>query len=117
HIMELVENVSNRVVLLADGKVVADGDFAQLQTQNQEGSLEKIFNQLTGFNDQENIVETFINRVMQDDGCAGDAYFSHLEYSRLFSPIIGKVPTGLPPLTIVCIGEINHGSPPCFHAF
>src|SRR5699024_7832130 len=46
HIMELVENVSNRVVLLADGKVVADGDFAQLQTQNQEGSLEKIFNQL-----------------------------------------------------------------------
>ena len=73
HIMELVENVSNRVVLLADGKVVADGDFAQLQTQNQEGSLEKIFNQLTGFNDQENIVETFINRVMQDDGCAGDA--------------------------------------------
>src|SRR5699024_3710059 len=70
NIMELVEHVSNRVVLLADGKVVADGNFAQLQTQNQEGSLEKIFNQLTGFNEQENIVKTFINHVMQDDGCA-----------------------------------------------
>lgn len=73
HIMELVENVSNRIVLLADGKVAADGDFAQLQTQNQEGSLEKIFNQLTGFNEQENIVETFINHVIQDDGRAGYA--------------------------------------------
>lgn len=67
HMMELVENVSNRIVLLADGRVAADASFAELQAQNQEGSLEGIFNQLTGFKEQENIVESFVNYVVNQD--------------------------------------------------
>ena len=31
HIMDLVEKISNRIVLLVKGKVVADGTFAELQ--------------------------------------------------------------------------------------
>src|SRR5699024_2458793 len=49
HIMEVVEKISNRIVLLADGKIAADGTFEELREQNKEGSLEDIFNQITGF--------------------------------------------------------------------
>lgn len=63
HIMDVVEKISNRIVLLVDGQVVADGSFEELKMQNQEGSLEDIFNQLTGFTEHEEIAERFVNLV------------------------------------------------------
>ncbi len=52
HIMEVVEKISDRIILLNNGKIVADGSFSSLQEQLHEGTgtLEQIFNQLTGFN-------------------------------------------------------------------
>ena len=67
HIMEVVENLSNRIVLLTDGKIVADGTFAALKEQNKQGSLEGVFNQLTGFQRQENITDTFVDHVLNED--------------------------------------------------
>src|SRR5699024_1428732 len=64
HIMEVVENLSNRIVLLTDGKIVADGTFAALKEQNKQGSLEGVFNQLTGFQRQENTIDTFVDYVL-----------------------------------------------------
>lgn len=61
--MDVVEKISNRIVLLVDGQVVADGSFEELKMQNQEGSLEDIFNQLTGFTEHEEIAERFVNLV------------------------------------------------------
>lgn len=63
HIMDVVEKISSRIILLHDGKIAADGTFAELKTNNAEGSLEQIFNQLTGFNQHKEIGERFVSMV------------------------------------------------------
>jgi ABC-2 type transport system ATP-binding protein len=63
HIMDVVEKISNRIILLNDGQVVADGSFEQLKENLKEGSLEQIFNQITGFNEYEAIAEEFVSIV------------------------------------------------------
>lgn len=55
HIMDVVEKLSNRIILLNKGNIVADGTFEDLQKSSDEGSLEEIFNQLTGFNNHKEI--------------------------------------------------------------
>ncbi|WP_138420388.1 ABC transporter ATP-binding protein [Aquibacillus sediminis] len=67
HIMDVVEKISNRIVLLHDGQIVADGSFEQLQQQNKEGTLEQIFNELTGFNQHEAIASSFVSVVQDGD--------------------------------------------------
>jgi ABC-2 type transport system ATP-binding protein len=47
HMMDVVEKVSDRIMLIAEGNIVADGTFEQLKT-NQSDSLEQIFSKLTG---------------------------------------------------------------------
>lgn len=63
HIMDVVEKISSRIILLYDGKIAADGTFAQLQADNTEGTLERIFNQLTGFHEHQEIGEKFVSVV------------------------------------------------------
>ena len=63
HIMDVVEKISSRIILLAEGRVIADGTFEELQNQSKEGSLEQIFNQLTGFNEHKSIAEKFVEKV------------------------------------------------------
>lgn len=65
HIMDVVEKISSRIILLNDGKVVVDGSFKELQTQNEQGSLEGIFNQLTGFHNHREIGESFVSVVQE----------------------------------------------------
>jgi ABC-2 type transport system ATP-binding protein len=63
HIMDIVEKISHRIVLLYDGQIAADGTFEELKAQNKEGSLEEIFNQLTGFHQHAQIAEDFVSIV------------------------------------------------------
>ncbi|MHC0038225.1 ABC transporter ATP-binding protein [Pseudoneobacillus sp. C159] len=63
HIMDVVEKISSRIILLHDGKIAADGTFAELKQQNNEGSLEEIFNQLTGFSEHVEIGKQFVSVV------------------------------------------------------
>ncbi|MDF2558373.1 MAG: transporter related protein [Bacillales bacterium] len=65
HIMDVVEKISNRIVLLNNGHVVADGSFEQLKETSKGGSLEQIFNQITGFNEFEAIAEEFVSIVKE----------------------------------------------------
>ncbi|AWE07642.1 ABC transporter [Lysinibacillus sp. 2017] len=65
HLMDVVEKISSRIILLNDGKVVADGTFAELQADNASGSLEGIFNQLTGFDNYKEIGEQFVTVVQE----------------------------------------------------
>lgn len=60
HIMDVVEKISNRIILLNNGNVVADGSFEKLKEDSKEGSLEEIFNQLTGFSEHEAIAKEFV---------------------------------------------------------
>ncbi|HEY5499125.1 MAG TPA: ABC transporter ATP-binding protein [Bacteroidales bacterium] len=47
HMMDVVEKVSDRIVLINEGKVVADGSFEELKQNQDKNSLEQIFAQLT----------------------------------------------------------------------
>lgn len=66
HIMDVVEKISNRIVLLVNGKIAADGSFDELKAQSQEGSLEGIFNQLTGFDVHKVTAENIVSIVTED---------------------------------------------------
>lgn len=57
HIMDVVEKISDRIILLDGGRIVADGSFEQLKGQSEEGSLEQIFNELTGFHEHRDIAK------------------------------------------------------------
>ncbi len=63
HIMDVVERISSRIILLNDGKIAADGTIEELKLQNTKGSLEQIFNQLTGFNEHQEIGAKFVSVV------------------------------------------------------
>ena len=60
HIMDVVEKISSRIVLINNGQIVADGSFDQLSQKCRVRSLEEIFNQLTGFNRHKEIADEFI---------------------------------------------------------
>ncbi len=47
HIMDTVEKISDRIILIADGRVVADGPIETLRAKDGE-TLEAIFSNLTG---------------------------------------------------------------------
>lgn len=63
HIMDVVEKISNRIILLKDGEIVADGTFEELKNQSKEGSLEEIFNDLTGFDAHKEIALQFLKII------------------------------------------------------
>lgn len=65
HIMDVVEKISSRIILINDGRVIADGTFEELKEKSKEGSLEEIFNQLTGFNRHKEIAEEFLSVVSE----------------------------------------------------
>lgn len=65
HIMEVVEKISDRIILIDKGQIVADGTFEHLKEKSQEGSLEEIFNQLTGFSKHKDIAAEFIDVIKE----------------------------------------------------
>ncbi len=65
HIMEVVEKISHRIVLIDGGRVAADGTFEELSAQNEKGTLEDIFNRLTGFNEHKELAARFVDIVTE----------------------------------------------------
>ncbi|SDC09776.1 ABC-2 type transport system ATP-binding protein [Pelagirhabdus alkalitolerans] len=63
HIMDVVEKISDRIILLNQGNIVADGSFEELKAKNEEGSLEDIFNQLTGFDSHGESAENIVSVI------------------------------------------------------
>ncbi|NVO20473.1 MAG: ABC transporter ATP-binding protein [Bacteroidetes bacterium] len=47
HMMDIVEKVSDRIILINEGVVVADGSFEELKQKQGDSSLEQIFAHLT----------------------------------------------------------------------
>lgn len=61
HIMEVVEKLSDRIIIINEGQLIANGTFQQLTSQAQGNSLEQIFTQLTGQDEQATVATTFID--------------------------------------------------------
>ena len=53
--MDVVEKISDRIIIIGKGEVIADGSFESLQNQAHLGSLENIFTSLTGGSQQNTI--------------------------------------------------------------
>jgi ABC-2 type transport system ATP-binding protein len=52
HIMDVVEKISDRIIIIDKGEVIADGSFETLRNNATHGSLENIFTALTGGSEQ-----------------------------------------------------------------
>ncbi len=62
HIMDVVEKISDRIVIIDKGEVKADGSFEDLKANAHQGSLENIFTALTGGSEQhQSTAHEFIN--------------------------------------------------------
>ena len=48
HVMDVVERICHRIIIINRGDVIANGTFDELQAEEKGGSLEKIFTHLTG---------------------------------------------------------------------
>ncbi len=48
HLMDVVEKISDRIIIINKGAIIADGTFESLKSDADKGSLETIFTSLTG---------------------------------------------------------------------
>ena len=60
HIMDVVEKISDRIMIINKGELIANGTFEELNTRP-KGTLENIFTELTGNKQHESAAEEFIN--------------------------------------------------------
>ncbi len=67
HIMDVVEKVSDRIVLIRDGRIMADGTLNELREQAGSESLEDIFATLTGRDRSQDHAGDFIS-IFNKDG-------------------------------------------------
>jgi ABC-2 type transport system ATP-binding protein len=61
HMMDVVEKVSDKIILINEGTVIANGTFEELQQQQGNKSLENIFAQLTSNEDLGNAADKLMN--------------------------------------------------------
>lgn len=59
HMMDIVEKVSNRILLINNGKIVANGTFDSLREEHGD-SLENVFAKLTGDQDHTSMASNFL---------------------------------------------------------
>jgi ABC-2 type transport system ATP-binding protein len=60
HVMDVVERVCDRIIIINEGRIVADGSFEELQGMDMHASLERIFTRLTSTGGQESLAEEYI---------------------------------------------------------
>jgi len=63
HMMDVVERVCDRIVILGGGKIVADGTFEELAARSEEQHLEAIFAELTGGSDSKEAVGRILSAL------------------------------------------------------
>jgi ABC-2 type transport system ATP-binding protein len=61
HLMDVVEKISDRIILIDKGRVIADGTFEELNKHSGDENLEGIFTRLTGNINHGEKAEAFIN--------------------------------------------------------
>ncbi len=67
HLMDVVEKISSRILLINDGRIVADGTTTELKQQSGSDSLESLFAKLTGATDHTAKAEQIINTFEKEN--------------------------------------------------
>ena len=65
HLLDVVERVCERIVIVREGRVIADGSLAALQERTGETSLERIFTELTATEDLTARAEEFARGLVR----------------------------------------------------
>ena len=60
--MDIVEKISDRIILIDKGNIIADGSYDELKAKY-SGTLESIFATVTGETDQEHKAKYFIEAM------------------------------------------------------
>lgn len=63
HLMDVVEKISDRIIIINKGEMIANGSFDELNAQAHSGSLEKLFTELTGNKEHESVAGQFIDII------------------------------------------------------
>jgi len=63
HLLDVVENLCDRVVIINEGKIVADGSINELKEITKRSSLEGVFSQMTSSEDITEIARVFSRRI------------------------------------------------------
>jgi ABC-2 type transport system ATP-binding protein len=66
HILEVVENLCDRVVIIDKGKIIADGSVDELKKMTQKPSLESVFSHITHAEDVEALAKAFSKTMVKD---------------------------------------------------
>jgi ABC-2 type transport system ATP-binding protein len=66
HILEVVEHLCDRVVIIDRGKIVADGSVNELKEMTQKPSLESVFSHITHAEDVEVLAKAFSKTMVKD---------------------------------------------------
>jgi ABC-2 type transport system ATP-binding protein len=66
HVMDVVERICNRIIIIDKGEIIADGTFDELQAMNKGESLERIFTQLTGSGGHAQVAGKIISAFRED---------------------------------------------------
>lgn len=61
HLMDVVEKISDRIILINNGQVIADGTFKEISIGTEGKSLETLFSELTGQTDHSSRAGQIIN--------------------------------------------------------
>ncbi|MCH4890018.1 ABC transporter ATP-binding protein [Acidaminobacter sp. JC074] len=64
HIMDVVEKISDRILLINEGKIVANGKFEDLVKRSDMDSLESLFNEITGFDEYKELADNFVSAML-----------------------------------------------------
>ncbi len=65
HVMDVVERICHRIIIIDKGTIIANGSFDELQDMNKGKSLERIFSQLTGSTGHAQKASEFISTFHQ----------------------------------------------------
>jgi ABC-2 type transport system ATP-binding protein len=63
HILDVVERVCTRIVIINQGRQIADGTSAEIRSHTNTKTLEEAFSQLTGVRDVERLAAEFITAL------------------------------------------------------
>jgi ABC-2 type transport system ATP-binding protein len=64
HILEVVEKLSDRILLINEGTIIIDGSVEEVMKKQSDTSLESIFNDVTGFHNHEMLANMFVEAFM-----------------------------------------------------